>query len=52
MIKFTEEIAHITKMTAIADIGGAACVEAVGAGVAEHEVAHATQAMVREITKT
>lgn len=53
MIKSAEEIAHITKMTAIADIGGAACVDAVGVGVAEHEVAlHATQSMVREIAKT
>ena len=52
MIKSEEEIAHITKMTAIADLGGAACAEAVGAGVAEHEVAlHSTQTMVREIAK-
>lgn len=53
MIKSAEEIAHITKMAAIADLGGAACVEAVGVGVAEHEVAlHSTQTMVREIAKT
>ena len=53
MIKSEEEIAHITKMTAIADLGGAACAQAVGAGVAEHEVAlHSTQTMVREIAKT
>lgn len=52
MIKSGEEIAHIRKMTAIADIGGAACVEAIGVGVAEHEVAlHSTQAMVREIAR-
>lgn len=52
MIKSAEEITHITKMTAIADIGGAACVEAIGVGVPEHEVAlHSTQAMVREIAK-
>jgi len=52
MIKSAEEIAHITKMTAIADIGGAACVEAIGVGVPEHEVAlHSTQTMVREIAK-
>ncbi|KAG1694646.1 Creatinase [Nymphon striatum] len=37
-----EEIAHITKMTAIADIGGAACAEAIGVGVPEHEV-HCTR---------
>ena len=52
MIKSTEEIAHITKMTRIADIGGAACVEAIGVGVPEHEVAlHSTATMVREIAK-
>lgn len=52
MIKSAEEIAHITKMTAIADIGGAACVEAIGVDVPEHEVAlHSTQTMVREIAK-
>ena len=52
MIKSDEEIAHITEMTAIADIGGAACVEAIGVGVPEHEVAlHSTQTMVREIAK-
>lgn len=53
MLKSAEEIEHITKMTAIADIGGAACAEAVGVGVPEHEVAlHSTQTMVREIAKT
>lgn len=52
MVKSAEEIAHITKMTAIADIGGAACAEAIGVGVPEHEVAlHSTQTMVREIAK-
>lgn len=52
MIKSAEEIAHITKITAIADIGGEACAEAIGVGVAEHEVAiHSTDAMVREIAK-
>jgi creatinase len=50
MIKSQEEIAHITKMTVIADIGGAAVYEAVHPGVGEHEVAlYSTQAMVREI---
>lgn len=50
MIKSAEEIAHIEKMTRIADIGGAACVEAIGVGVPEHEVAlHSTGTMVREI---
>lgn len=53
MIKSAEEIAHITEMTRIADLGGAAVVEAIGVGVPEHEVAlHSTGAMVREIAKT
>ena len=52
MIKSTEEIEHISKMTKIADLGGEACVEAIGVGVAEHEVAlHSTQAMVKEIAR-
>ena len=52
MIKSEEEIAHITKMAAVADIGGAACIEAIGVGVGEHEVAlHSTQTMVREIAR-
>ncbi len=50
MIKSAEEIRHITVLAEIADLGGAACLEAIGVGVAEHEIAlHATQAMVREI---
>lgn len=49
-IKSGEEIAHITIGANVADIGGAAVVDAVAAGVPEHEVALAgTQAMVREI---
>ncbi len=53
MIKSAEEIAHITEMARIADLGGHACVEAIRPGVGEHEVAlHATEAMVREIAKT
>ncbi len=53
MVKSAEEIAHITEMARIADIGGAACVEAIAPGVAEHAVAlHSTQAMVREIART
>jgi creatinase len=52
MIKSPEEIRHIAKMTKIADLGGAACVEAIAAGVGEHEVAlHSTQTMVREIAR-
>ena len=53
MLKSDEEIAHTAKMTAIADLGGAACVEAIAPGVGEHEVAlHSTQVMVREIAAT
>ena len=53
MIKSEEEIDHIAEMARIADLGGAACVEAIGVGVGEHEVAlHSTQAMVREIAKS
>ncbi len=49
-IKSAEEITHIRTLTGIADIGGQACVDAVGAGVPEHEVALAsTGAMVRSI---
>ena len=52
-VKSSEEIAHITEMARIADIGGAACVEAIDVGVPEHEVAlHSTRAMVREIAKS
>ena len=50
MVKSGEEIAWIRESARIADIGGAACVEAIAVGVPEYEVAlHATQAMVREI---
>jgi len=53
MIKSAEEIAVIKNGARTADIGGAACVEAIGEGVPEHEVAlHSTRAMVREIAKT
>ncbi len=53
MIKSDEEIAVIKNGARIADIGGAACAEAIGVGVPEHEVAlHATQSMVREIART
>ena len=52
MIKSKEEHAIIRDGAAISDIGGAACVEAIGEGVPEHEVAlHSTQAMVREIAR-
>jgi len=53
MVKSDEEIALIRQGARIADLGGAACVEAIGDGVPEHEVAlHATQAMVRAIAHT
>lgn len=50
MIKSAEEHALIRQGARISDIGGAACVEAIGEGVPEYEVAlHSTQAMVRAI---
>lgn len=53
MIKSAEEIAHITAMARIADLGGAACVEAAAIGTPEYEVAlHATATMVRDIART
>jgi creatinase len=52
-IKSGEEIALIKEGARIADLGGAACAEAVRAGVPEHEVAIAsTNAMVLEIAKS
>jgi creatinase len=52
MVKSPEEIAHITEMAKVADLGGAACVEAIAPGVAEHEIAsHSTSTMVREIAR-
>ena len=53
MIKSDEEIALIRHGARIADIGGAACRDAIAVGVPEYEVALAsTQAMVREIART
>jgi creatinase len=53
MIKSDEEIAQIRESARIANAGGRACLEAIGVGVAEHEVAlHSTRAMVREIART
>ena len=50
MVKSDEEIAWIRESARIADVGGAAGLEAIAVGVPEYEVAlHATQAMVREI---
>ena len=52
MIKSAEEIALIRQGAQVADVGGAACVEAIAPGVPEHEVAlAATAAMVREIAR-
>ena len=52
MIKSVEEIDHITKMAAIADMGGAACVEALEVGAMEWEVArHSTHTMITEIAR-
>ncbi len=53
MVKSPEEIVLIKNGARTADIGGAACVEAIAEGVPEYEVAnHATAAMVREIAGT
>lgn len=53
MVKSKEEIGIIKHGARVADIGGAACVEAIAEGVPEHEIAlHSTQAMVREIART
>ena len=53
MVKSGEEVAWIREGARIADIGGAAAVEAIAVGVPEYEVAlHATQAMVREIARS
>ncbi len=52
-IKSTEEHDLIRHGTRICDLGAEACVQAVAAGVAEHEVALAvTETMVREIAAT
>lgn len=52
MKKSKEEIAVIKNSAATADLGGWACVEALGEGVPEYEVALAgTRAMVRNIAK-
>ena len=53
MVKSPEEIAIIREGSRIADIAGAAVVEAMHEGVPEYEVALAsTRAMVREVAKT
>ena len=53
MIKSDEEITLIRHGARIADLGGWACVEAIGAGVAEFEIAGAgSQAMIAEIART
>jgi creatinase len=53
MVKSAEEIALIRNGARIADIGGAACRDAIAEGTPEHEVALAsTGAMVRAIAET
>ncbi|SEF40839.1 M24 family metallopeptidase [Vibrio hangzhouensis] len=53
MVKSEEEIALIKHGARIADIGGAACVEAIAANVPEYEVALASNtAMTRAIAET
>ena len=53
MFKSAEEIAVIKNGARIANIGGDACLEAIGEGVPEYEIAlHSTRAMVREIAAT
>lgn len=53
MVKSAEEIALIREGARIADIGGAACIDAIAEGVPEYEVAlAATAAMVRAIADT
>ena len=53
MVKSPEEIALIREGARIADIGGAAVLEALHEGVPEYEVALAsTKVMVREVAKT
>jgi len=52
-IKSAEEQKLIREGARVCDVGGAACVAAVKAGVPEHEVAiAATNAMIREIAKS
>ena len=53
MLKSVEEQALIRQGARIADIGGAAAIDALEDQVSEYDVAlHATQAMVREIART
>ncbi len=53
MVKSAEEIALIKAGARVADVGGAACVEAIAVGVPEYAVAlHSNQAMVEEIAKS
>jgi creatinase len=53
MVKSAEEIALIREGARIADLGGAACRDAIALGIPEHEVAlQGTRTMVREIART
>ncbi len=52
-IKSAEEHKVIREGARVCDVGGAACIEAIKAGIPEHEVALAsTNAMVREIARS
>lgn len=53
MVKSPEEIVVIRNGARIADLGGAACAEALSEGAPEHEIAlHSTQTMIRAIAET
>jgi creatinase len=53
MVKSVEEIDLIRNGARIADVGGAACIDAIGEDVPEYEIAlHSTASMVREIART
>ena len=52
MIKSDEEIELIRNGALVADLGGEACIEALGEGIPEYSIArHSTHTMVKEIAK-
>ena len=52
MIKSEEEIELIRNGALVADLGGEACIEALGEGIPEYSIAqHSTHTMVKEIAK-
>ena len=52
MIKSEEEIELIRNGAQVADLGGEACIEALGEGIPEYSIArHSTHTMVKEIAK-